>query len=376
MTKFNFNDTLIMKNSSKYFKSSKKTKSAILSTIQENTGLHRKAIIRRLNKFRNKVHKKHGGSVTKFHKDIFPIIKLVKTTRDNICAELLHPFLNETLDYLDLKGFAQVAVEQVCNMKLGTLKLKIKQAGISIKGRSYYRSHTANLKQKISVCTTMNQVTKTGHVELDFVDHNGGDSSGQFARTLCCTDVFNQFTVKQAIRGKSKKKVQGVFDKIVKNLGFKILELHTDNESSLLQSMLLQQTKRKNIKISRSRSYHKEDNGHVEQKNGDKIRKLVGHHRYDTDEQEKLLNEIYDLDDLIQNHFIPSMKLKEKVYNNKGKLIKRVWDKPLTPYQRILLDTTVSLNKKSKFIQLHSKLNLVELIGKRNKLLKKLLNVG
>ena len=50
------------------------------------------------------------------------------------------------------------------------------------------------------------------------------------------------------------------------------------------------------------------DNGHVEQKNGDKIRALVGYYSYTTQEQADLLNKIYQIDDLFQNHFIPSLR--------------------------------------------------------------------
>lgn len=74
---------------------------------------------------------------------------------------------------------------------------------------------------------------------------------------------------------------------------------------------------------------------HVEQKGGDKVRKLIGYFRFDTERDVRLLNEIYKRADLIDNYFIACAKLKEKVKDSKGKTIKKVYESPMTPYQRL-----------------------------------------
>jgi hypothetical protein len=84
--------------------------------------------------------------------------------------------------------------------------------------------------------------------------------------------------------------------------------------------------------LSRSRPYQKNDNAHVEQKNDDKVRKLVGYYRYDTEQEIRLLNLLYERSDLLDNFFIASAKLEEKIRDNKGRVIRRVHDKPKTPY--------------------------------------------
>ena len=115
------------------------------------------------------------------------------------------------------------------------------------------------------------------------------------------------------------------------------------------------------IQLSRSRPYKKEDNGHVEQKNGDKIRKLVGYHRYDTQNQVELLNELYKVEDLISNFFISSQKLKTKTYDEKGRLISKKYDKATTPYQRLIRSKQVDRNTKETLKSVYSVLNLVRL---------------
>jgi len=52
-------------------------------------------------------------------------------------------------------------------------------------------------------------------------------------------------------------------------------------------------------------------NRHVEQKGGDKVRKLVGYFRYETEEV-GLFNEIYKRGDLLDNFFISNFKLKNQ----------------------------------------------------------------
>jgi hypothetical protein len=49
------------------------------------------------------------------------------------------------------------------------------------------------------------------------------------------------------------------------------------------------------------------------------------------------LNEIYKQADLIDNYFIACTKLKEKAKDSKGKTIKKVYEPPMTPYQRLML---------------------------------------
>jgi len=86
----------------------------------------------------------------------------------------------------------------------------------------------------------------------------------------------------------------------------------------------------------------------VEQKNGDKVRKLVGYFRYESEEEVSLLNEIYSRADLLDNFFIPNFKLKNKVKNDKDKTIKKEYAKPKTPFQRLLESNTVSEKTKSQ----------------------------
>ncbi len=74
---------------------------------------------------------------------------------------------------------------------------------------------------------------------------------------------------------------------------------------------------------------------------------MVGCYRYESEEEVSLLNEIYSKADLLDNFFIPKFKLKNKVKNDKGKTVKKEYEKPKTPYQWLLESNIV--NEKTKF---------------------------
>lgn len=364
-----------MKNQNKYLKANKAQKGEILNMITEQTGMHRKSLIRKVNNC--SINRKRGGSKSKYPKQTPDILKIAWESRDYICAELLHPILNEVImelvKYGYLEQFSEDEINMVANMPLGTLKYNFKK--ISLKMRkipNYYRRSKTNLKKTIPVCTVMNQSVHAGYIEIDFVDHNGGNASGQYARTLCAVDVYTQMLSRRATRGRMEEKVQVAVEEVLNKIPFPLRKLHSDNESALLNSLIFQQAKRMGLSISRSRSYQKQDNGHVEQKNGDKIRSLVGYRRYDTDEDTEILNRIYELDDLFQNHFITSMRLIKKTYNDDGKLIKKIYDTAKTPYKRLLDDKMISEKVKRRLKLLHKRLNPLKLKKERDKLIRKL----
>lgn len=66
------------------------------------------------------------------------------------------------------------------------------------------------------------------------------------------------------------------------------------------------------------------------------------------------MNEIYEVQNLIQNFFIPQYKLKSKVRD--GSKIKKKYDSPKTPYQRLLESNIPEPNKlalRQQYAKLH-----------------------
>jgi len=98
----------------------------------------------------------------------------------------------------------------------------------------------------------------------------------------------------------------------------------------------------------------------VEQKNNTHVRRLVGYLRYDTPEEMEILNDLYRNEQrLFKNFFQPVIKLvlKERV----GGRIHRKYDKPRTPYQRIMESSEISQEKKEELQKIYLSLNPAEL---------------
>ena len=300
-----------------------------------------------------------------------------------ICAERLHPVLCSYIDQLEIRGmlgaYSKVDIATTKSMSLGTLKRVI-----SSFPRTSSKKHKGNamIYKQVPVVANFGKFTdEPGFVEVDYVEHNGGTSSGLFAITGTYTDLFSGWTSRAAGLGKNLESVSGI-DRVVHTRIFHpIVHYHPDNDKTILR-VLFDKMKGNNKKegklpfaLSRSRPYKKNDNAHVEQKNDDKVRKLVGYWRYDTEEELKLLNLLYEKADMVDNFFIPSAKLVEKVRDDRGRVIRRVHDKPKTPYQRLMEYKPISDKTKQKLRSIYNSVDMIELRHEINKILQKLYEI-
>jgi len=101
----------------------------------------------------------------------------------------------------------------------------------------------------------------------------------------------------------------------------------------------------------------------------------VGYFRYDTEEEVELLNEIYEVVDLVDNFFVPTMKLKSKITDSRGRVIKRVYERARTPYRRVLESPDVPEEVKQRLRAGKEGLNLVKLKKRLDELVERLLSV-
>ena len=125
------------------------------------------------------------------------------------------------------------------------------------------------------------------------------------------------------------------------------------------------------IQLTRSRPYKKDDNAHIEQKNWTHVRKIFGYIRYDTKFALNLMNDLYRNElRLFHNFFQPSVKLLKKIHI--GSKLKRVYDKPKTPFQRVCECKNVYPDKIAELKKLSLSLNPFELSQTIDKKLNKI----
>ncbi|MBF0609136.1 MAG: hypothetical protein HQL61_16475 [Magnetococcales bacterium] len=185
--------------------------------------------------------------------------------------------------------------------------------------------------------------------------HDGGDSYGEFAQTLDITDVSTGWTDMQAVKNKAQKWVFDALIDIRKRLPFDLLGIDSDNGSEFINAHLLRYYKEEGIIFTRTRSYRKNDNCYVEQKNYSVVRRTVGYMRYDTSEELNVLNDIYGYLRLYTNFFQPVMKLIEK--RRVGSKITKRYDTPKTPYKRVLEVEHIPQKNKEQLQQQYALLN-------------------
>ena len=155
---------------------------------------------------------------------------------------------------------------------------------------------------------------------------------------------------------------------------FRIRELHPDNDSALVNNLLLDWCREQRIQLSRSRPYQKNDNAWIEQKNWTHVRKIVGYRRFDNTSELRILNEIYGVLRLYKNFFLPTIKLASKTRVD-GR-IKRTYDKARTPYQRVMDSRQIDRKTKQQLKATYEALNPAELHRHLGQLREQLENVS
>ena len=211
---------------------------------------------------------------------------------------------------------------------------------------------------------------RVGFLEIDLVGHDDGVASGDYCQSLDATDVRSGWTELRALRNKAQVWTQEAIDDVRQKLPFPLLGLDSDNGSEFINAHLLRYCEEHEITFTRSRPWRKNDSCYVEQKNYTAVRKYVGYFRYDTDEQLLLLSRLYEVLCLYLNFFQPQARLKEKV--RQGSRVKKRYDEPKTPYQRLMENQEVDELTKRKLRRQYAKLNPAQLMREINSLQRKL----
>ena len=191
------------------------------------------------------------------------------------------------------------------------------------------------LKHHIPLRTDRWDVTVPGFTEVDLVAHSGESGEGEFLHSLNVTDIHTTWVETRAVLGRGQAGVQAGLEEMRPALPFALKGIDSDNGSEFINAHLYRYCQAEAIQFTRGRPYKKDDNAHVEQKNWTHVRKLMGYVRYDSREAQTAMNDLYRNElRLFQNLFLPSVKLVRKV--RVGSRVRRVYDRPQTPFERVL----------------------------------------
>jgi hypothetical protein len=218
------------------------------------------------------------------------------------------------------------------------------------------------LRTQIPIRTDTWDITQPGFLEADSVAHCGQSMAGSFIWSITYTDICTGWTVLRAVWNRGAHEVLQRTREVEQRLPFPIRGFDCDNGSEFLNWHLVRYfTQRKRpVRFTRSRAYHKDDNAHVEQKNWTHVRQLLGYERFQDPSLLQPINDLYSQEwEMLHNFFCPSMKLLRK-HRIQSRIVKK-HDPPQTPYHRLLQSSAVSPTAKQQLRSTYHRLDPFQL---------------
>lgn len=364
----------------RYRKADKKGKQKILDEFTKTTGYNRKYAIHLLSNWGKETLRIVDGRLIKFvvgkptrpkkrrRKRIYdePVIKAIQKIWelfDYMCGKRLSVLIRMNISFLENEvdlGINEVIRDKLIKISPATIDriLASQRKKLTIKGRSHTRAGNL-LKHQIPIRTFFDwDERKPGFFELDTVAHDGGSSSGEYCYTLDATDVYSGWVELRALRNRAHRWVKEEVEGIHKELPYPMKGIDSDNGGEFINHQLWTWANDNRITFTRGRAYRKNDNCFVEQKNDLAVRRTVGYYRFDTQAEYEALKEVYKYLCPLLNFYYPSVRIIEKT--RIGAKVKKIYDKPKPPYQRLLESPDIDDSIKAQLQRRRDKLHIVK----------------
>lgn len=355
----------------RYLRAGKEEKGRILDEFCANTGYNRKYAISKLRAYQNtealafKVAGRHSRRRKKIYDAaVRAALAPLWEAADHLSSKLFHPYLPELLRVM--QAHREIALDPALERKLfamshGTCAALLDEIRTAHQKKLHGTTKPGTLlKSQIPLRTGPWEEAKPGCAEIDLVAHCGESAAGEFAFTLDFTDIATGWVERRAVLGRPQERTHQALKDIKAALPFPLLGIDSDNDSTFINHELWRWCEAERIAFTRSRPYKKNDNAHIEQKNWTCVRKVFGYVRIDSSAQVRLMNELYRGPlRLYTNFFKPVMKCVEK--KRVGARIVKRYDRPRTPYERVLECAEVSEKTKQELRKRYATQNPVRL---------------
>lgn len=184
-----------------YLKATKEGKGIILDTLERQTSMHRKSIVRRFKREQVRIPgtiKKQGRTMY-YTPDVRAALKELWDLLGEPCGELLHPVIEDTVAHLKKDGnwtHRDEVTEKLYAMSCATTKrmcTSFQRVQYPRKGIS--TTKPSKMKEVISVfCGPWGEV-QPGVGQIDTVAHCGSTLRGDFVFSLGYTDIATMWTI-------------------------------------------------------------------------------------------------------------------------------------------------------------------------------------
>jgi hypothetical protein len=327
---------------------SKKAKGRVLDDFCATTELERKHVIKVLRGSAEPL--KRSGRKAVYGPEVAEALKDLWIKAAQPCSKLMHPMMGcYVSSYEKMHGaFDSDLQEQLLRVSASSMDRLLKPKRILSPRRRRSPMGVAAVKKEVPIRAGEWEVTEPGWIEADTVAHGGGNMAGSFAWSLTMTDILTQWTEVRVMWNRGAAATFERIQEIEQALPFIIQGFDSDNGPEFMNWHLFDyfRSSSKPVSFTRSRAYQKNDNAHVEQKNGTHVRGLLGHDRIEDPEGVEALNQAIRLWSLWKNLYSPAMKLVSKTRIG-HRYIKR-YDAPRTPAQRALACALVPKDQKTR----------------------------
>ncbi len=323
----------------RYHRAPQALKRIILDELCHVCGYNRKYAIRKLNTSLldspTKAHRRKRPYT--YSSQVIRVLCAIWEAAGHPCSVRLKAILSQWLPWIQKRFHLSPKLEHdLLRISPRAMDYRLKGKKAQLKNRLYGRTKPGTLlKHHIPIKTDHWDVKVPGFTEVDLVSHSGNSAQGEFGHSVNQTDILTTWVETRAVLGKGEAGVSQAMEEMEGAFPFKILGIDSDNGSEFINYHLYRRCQQRQIQFTRGRPYKKDDNAHIEQKNWTHVRKLIGWDRYDRQEAIEAMNDLYRNDlRLFMNLFMPSMKLlrKERI----GSRLKRVYDEPQTPFERVV----------------------------------------
>lgn len=284
---------------------------------------------------------------------------------DRICGKRLKPLIPLLIPAMERHG--HLTLDETVRLRLLEISaatidrvLAPARAGASGGGRRR-NAHSSAVRRSVPVRTFADwNDPAPGYMEADLVAHSGPSASGSFVQTLTLTDVATGWTECAPLLFREQHLLSEVMTALCPALPFPLLGFDTDNDSVFMNETIKDWCEAAQVAFTRSRPYRKNDQVHVEQKNGAVVRRMVGYRRYAGIAAATELAHLYRYMRLYVNFFQPSFKLMEKTRD--GARVTKRYHSPLTPFQSVQAHPAVAQEAKDALAAQFGQLDPVVLL--------------
>ena len=361
-----------------YVKASKRDKGRMLDEVVSVTGWSRDNARRRLtaaakqtpSRGRPVAVRARKPRAEKYSYDARKVLQQVWAASGGQCGKYLAASMRTQLDGLERHGelvygqdrYGEQVRGELLAMSPATIDryLAPAKAKDAIGGVSTTKPSPL-LRSSIAIRRAGDEVEdEPGFFEGDTVAHCGPTLRGEFARTVNLTDVWTGWVFTRSVRNNANTHILSALGAAFDEIPYAVTGLDFDNGSEFLNHPVIAWAAQRNIFFTRSRPYRKNDQATIESKNNHLVRKYAFYYRYDTEEERRVLARLWPLVNDRLNYLTPPIK-PTGYASTRGGRRRRVYDKPSTPFERLLAAGVLSRTQRAELTAHRDGLNPAQL---------------